>query len=338
MIPFSILDLSPIVEGGDASRALQNTIDLARHAESWGYHRYWLAEHHNIPSVASAATSVVIGAVAGQTSAIRVGAGGIMLPNHAPLVIAEQFGTLESLFPGRIDLALGRAPGSDPMTARALRRGGGDADTFPQDLLELMSYFTAPDGQRVKAIPGAGLRIPIWILGSSLFGAHVAAELGLPYGFASHFAPALMMDALAIYRQRFRPSETLDRPHVMLGINVVAAERDEDARHLFSSHQQAFVNLRRGTPGPLPPPDDRFTGTLAPHERAEIDHTLSVTAIGSTDTVHAAIAALVARTGADELIMVSQIYDHAARLRSYELTAALRDRVASQTANALGQG
>jgi luciferase family oxidoreductase group 1 len=327
MVPFSILDLSPIVQGSDAAQALANTIDLAQHAERWGYHRYWLAEHHNIPSVASAATAVVIGAVAGHTSTIRVGAGGIMLPNHSPLVVAEQFGTLESLFPGRIDLALGRAPGSDQLTARALRRNPGDADTFPQEVVELIMYFKAPPGQRVRAIPGAGLEIPVWILGSSLFGAQLAAELGLPYGFASHFAPALMMDAIAVYRERFRPSDALKEPHVMLGINVVAADTDEDARRLFTSHQQAFVNLRRGTPGPLPPPDERALDELAPHERWELDETLSVAAVGSIRTVHARLEEFLGRTRANELIMVSQIYDHAARLRSYELTATIRNQI-----------
>jgi luciferase family oxidoreductase group 1 len=327
MVPFSILDLSPIVQGGDAAQALRNTIDLAQHAETWEYHRYWLAEHHNIPSVASAATSVVIGAVAARTSTMRVGAGGIMLPNHSPLVIAEQFGTLESLFGGRIDLALGRAPGSDQLTARALRRSASDAATFPQDVLELLMYFNAPAGQRVRAIPGAGLRIPVWILGSSLFGAQLAAELGLPYAFASHFAPALMMDAIGLYRQRFRPSEFLDRPYVMLGINLVAGETDEDARRLFTSHQQAFVNLRRGTPGPLPPPNEQAIEELAPHERWELDHTLSVSAVGSIQTVQAALEEFVGRTHANELIMVSQIFDHGARLRSYELTATILHQI-----------
>ena len=276
MIPFSILDLSPIVQGSDAAEALRNTIDLAQHAEAWGYHRYWLAEHHNIPSVASAATSVVICAVAGQTSTIRVGAGGIMLPNHSPLVIAEQFGTLESLFPGRIDLALGRAPGSDQLTARALRRKPGDAEAFPQDVLELITYFHAQSDQQVRAIPGAGLKVPVWILGSSLYGAQLAAELGLPYAFASHFAPALMMDAIAVYRNRFRPSQVLARPHLMLGVNVVIGETDEEAKRLFTSHQQAFVNLRRGTPGPLPPPDPGFLERIPAQERWEIGQTLSV--------------------------------------------------------------
>lgn len=328
MIPFSILDLSPIVEGADAGHALRNTIDLAQRAEQWGYHRYWLAEHHNIPSVASAATAVVIGAVAGRTSTIRVGAGGIMLPNHSPLVIAEQFGTLESLFPGRIDLALGRAPGSDQVTARALRRGTGDADSFPHDVLELIMYFQGPAGQPVRAIPGAGLEIPIWILGSSLYGAQFAAQLGLPYAFASHFAPALMFDAISAYRQRFRPSQFLSRPHVMLGVNVVVGDTDEDARLLFTSHQQAFVNLRRGTPGPLPPPDPHFADQIAPHEKWEVEQTLSVSMVGSRRSVQRALEEFIGQTQADELILVAQVYDHAARLRSYELAADLRQQIA----------
>ena len=327
MIPLSILDLSPIVEGGDAAQALRNTIDLAQHAEQWGYHRYWLAEHHNIPSVACAATAVVIGAVAGKTSTMRVGAGGIMLPNHAPLVIAEQFGTLESLFPGRIDLALGRAPGSDQVTARALRRQPSQADTFPQDVLELITFFQPPRGQQVRAIPGAGLKIPIWILGSSLYGAQLAAQLGLPYAFASHFAPALMMDAIAIYRQQFRASEYLARPYVMLGANVVVGETDEEAKRLFTSHQQAFVSLRRGTPGPLPPPDSRFMERLSPQDKWEIDQTLSVSMVGSLAYVQSALAEFIGRTHADELILVAQVYDHTARLRSYELAATLREQI-----------
>ena len=327
MIPFSILDLSPICEGSDATQALRNTIDLARHAEAWGYQRYWLAEHHNIPAVASAATAVVIGAVAANTSSIRVGAGGIMLPNHAPLVIAEQFGTLEALYPGRIDLALGRAPGTDPITARALRRDQTTADTFPQDVLELIQYFRPPIGQRVRAIPGAGLDIPIWILGSSLFGAQFAAELGLPYGFASHFAPALMMDAIAVYRQRFRPSEFLARPHVMLGVNVVIGDTDEEAKLLFTSHQQAFVNLRRGTPGPLPPPDAEFLERLSAQERWELDQTLSNSIVGSLRHVQSALEEFIGRTQANELILVAQIYDHGTRLRSYELAATLGEQI-----------
>jgi luciferase family oxidoreductase group 1 len=329
MIPFSILDLSPIVEGGDAAGALRNTIDLAQHAEAWGYHRYWLAEHHNIPSVASAATAVLIGAVAAKTASIRVGAGGIMLPNHPPLVIAEQFGTLECLHPGRIDLALGRAPGSDPITARALRRNPAAADSFPDDVLELMMYFEDRRGHLVKAVPGAGLHLPIWILGSSVFGAELAANLGLPYAFASHFAPGLMMDAIRIYRERFRPSPRHERPHLMLAINVVAAATDDEAARLFTSHQLAFITLRRGMPGPLPPPDPAAVERLTAPERSEIDQTLSVAAIGSPDRVRRELGDFVARTGADELILVSQIYDHRARLRSYELVAAMYDHVHS---------
>jgi luciferase family oxidoreductase group 1 len=323
-IPFSVLDLSPIVQGSDAAQALRNTLDLARHAERFGYHRYWLAEHHNIPSVASAATSVVIGAVAGATSTIRVGAGGIMLPNHAPLVIAEQFGTLESLFSCRIDLALGRAPGSDQPTARALRRTlNGDVDSFPQDVLELMLYFKAPADQAVRAVPGAGLNIPLWILGSSLYGAQLAAELGLPYAFASHFAPTHMMRAIELYRGRFRPSDQLDKPYVMLGLNVTAADTDEEARRLFTSHQQAFVNLRRGMPAPIPPPNDTFQDGLHDHERWELEQTLSMAVVGGPDAVRRGVEDFIARTAADELIMVAQIFDHAARVRSYEIASAI---------------
>jgi luciferase family oxidoreductase group 1 len=321
-IPLSVLDLSPILQGGDAAQALGHTLDLARHAERWGFHRYWLAEHHNIPSVASAATAVVICAVAGATTTIRVGAGGIMLPNHAPLVVAEQFGTLESLFACRIDLALGRAPGTDPVTARALRRAtAGDVDSFPQDVLELMLYFKAPPGQAVKAIPGAGLTVPIWILGSSLYGAQLAAELGLPYAFASHFAPTHLMRAIEVYRTRFRPSDQLKAPYVMLGLNVTAADTDEEARRLFTSHQQAFVNLRRGMPAPIPPPNDRFLRDLQDHEKVELEQTLSAAVVGGPETVRRGVDAFVARTGADELILVAQIFDHAARLRSYEIAS-----------------
>ncbi|MDY7224956.1 LLM class flavin-dependent oxidoreductase [Hyalangium rubrum] len=330
MVPFSVLDLSPIVDGSDASQALRNTLDLARHAERWGYRRYWLAEHHNMPGVASAATSVVIGYVAGGTSTIRVGAGGIMLPNHAPLVIAEQFGTLEALYRGRIDLGLGRAPGTDQLTAGALRRTlAGDADSFPQDVLELMGYFRpAEPGQRVQAVPGAGLNVPVWILGSSLFGAQLAAALGLPYAFASHFAPAQMMQAIELYRSRFRPSEQLAHPHLMLGINVFAADTDEEARRLMSSLQQAFVNLRRGRPGPLQPPVDGYESQLTALDRAGLDQALSCSVIGSPETVRCGLQDFLARTGADELMVTSQIFDHAARLRSYEITAQAREALA----------
>jgi len=326
MVPFSVLDLSPIVEGGDAAQALQNTLDLARHAERLGYHRYWLAEHHNIPSVASAATAVVIAAVGMVTNSIRIGAGGIMLPNHAPLVIAEQFGTLESLFPARVDLALGRAPGSDQATARAMRRTRvGDADAFPQDVLELMMYFAAPPGQHVKAVPGAGLDVPIWILGSSLFGAQLAAELGLPYAFASHFAPAHLMDAIQVYRSRFRPSRHLATPYVMLGINITAADTDEEARWLFTSTEQSFANLRRGTPTPVPPPKAGFRETLSEAEQWQLDEIFSAAIVGGPDTVRRRIREFLDRTNADELIVAAQTFDHRARLRSYEIVADARD-------------
>ncbi|HEY6908826.1 MAG TPA: LLM class flavin-dependent oxidoreductase [Myxococcales bacterium] len=321
MIPFSILDLAPIVEGGDAARALRCSLDLARHAERWGYRRYWVAEHHGMPGIASAATAVVIGHVAAGTSTIRVGAGGIMLPNHAPLVVAEQFGTLESLFPGRIDLGLGRAPGTDPLTSHALRRTlASDADAFPDDVLELMDYFKAPQpGQPVVAVPGAGLSVPIWILGSSLFGARLAAALGLPYAFASHFAPAQLMPALEIYRAEFRPSPQLAKPYAMVGVNVFAADSDQEAAALATSHQQAFVNLRSGRPGRLPPPNPGLSWG-AP-ERAMLSQVLTCSAVGSPETVRKWLSGFLAETRADELIVAGQIYDHAARLRSYELAA-----------------
>jgi luciferase family oxidoreductase group 1 len=324
MVPLSVLDLSPIVEGGDAAQALGNTLDLARHAEQWGYRRYWLAEHHNMPGIASAATSVVIGHVAGGTKTIRVGAGGIMLPNHSPLAIAEQFGTLESLYPGRIDLGLGRAPGSDGLTARAMRRNTlvDQDEAFPRDVLELIAYFRDLGGP-VRAVPGAALQVPIWILGSSTFGAQLAAALGLPYSFASHFAPGQMMQAIELYRAQFQPSEQLARPYVMLGFNVFAADSDEEARLLFTSLQQAFVNLRRGRPGRLPPPSRGFEDQLSPAERATIAQALSSTAVGSPDTVRLGLESFVRRTGADELIVTTQIFDHTARLRSYEITAAI---------------
>ncbi|MBV9880560.1 MAG: LLM class flavin-dependent oxidoreductase [Gemmatirosa sp.] len=319
MVPLSILDLSHIVQGSDAADALHRTLDLAQHAERWGYRRYWLAEHHNMTGIASAATSVVIGYVAGGTSTIRVGAGGIMLPNHAPLLIAEQFGTLASLYPGRIDLGLGRAPGSDQATMWALRRDTLSADRFPQDVMELQSYFGDPEpGQAVRAVPGAGLRVPLWILGSSLFGAQLAAALGLPFAFASHFAPTLLDQALAIYRAHFRPSQVLERPYAMLGVNVFAADTDDEARRLFTSVQQAFVNLRRGAPGPLPPPIAGFADTLAPLDRAMIDQALACSFVGTPDAVRHGLADFAARTGADELMVASGMYDHAARLRSYE--------------------
>jgi luciferase family oxidoreductase group 1 len=323
----SVLDLAPIVEGGDAAGALRHSLDLARHAERFGYHRYWLAEHHNMPGVASAATAVVIGHVAAGTSTIRVGAGGIMLPNHAPLLIAEQFGTLASLFPGRIDLGLGRAPGSDQAAAHAMRRTlASDPEAFPRDVAELMAYF-APvrEGQAVRAVPGAGLDVPIWILGSSLFGAQVAATFGLPFAFASHFAPALLDEAVALYRREFRPSARLASPYVMLGLYVVAADTDEEARTLFTSIQQAFLNLRRGRPGQLPPPVPNLT--LAPVERQQLAQALGRAVVGSRETVCRGLRAFIAESGADELMVAGQIFDHAARVRSYEIVAGCRDEL-----------
>ena len=317
-----MLDLAPIVEGSDAAKALRNTLDLARCAERWGYTRYWVAEHHGMPGIASAATAVVIGHVAAGSSTIRVGAGGIMLPNHAPLVIAEQFGTLESLYPGRIDLGLGRAPGSDQAVARAMRRDPAAAESFPDDVAELLAYFhPAEPGQVVRAVPGAGLDIPVWILGSSLFGAQLAAAFGLPYAFASHFAPRLLSQAVETYRANFRPSARLAQPYVMLGVNVFAADSDDEAQRLFSSLQQAFVNLRRGHPGPLPPPVDDFDEQLTPMDRLGISEMLSCSIVGSAERVQSGMARFVAATGADELMVTSQIFDHAARLRSYEIVA-----------------
>lgn len=330
MTQFSVLDLAPITAGSDAAQSFRNTLDLARHAERWGYRRFWLAEHHSMPGIASAATAVVIAHVAGGTSTIRVGAGGIMLPNHSPLVIAEQFGTLASLFPDRIDLGLGRAPGSDQLTARALRRNlDTDPEQFPQDVIELMSYFGPVQAeQRIRAVPGAGLKVPLWILGSSLFGAQVAAALGLPFAFASHFAPAQMMQAIEIYRARFRPSPQLDRPYVMLGFNVFAADTDAEARLLATSMQQAFVNLRSGRPMQLQPPVEGYEGQLSSHDKAVLAEVLSCSAIGSPATVRSALASFIARTGADEVMIAGLIFDHAARLRSYEIAAQARDAIA----------
>ena len=325
MIPFSILDLAPIAEGSDAAQAFRNSLDLARHAERWGYNRYWLAEHHNMSGIASAATSVVIGHIAGGTKTIRVGAGGVMLPNHSPLVIAEQFGTLESLYPGRIDLGLGRAPGSDMATARALRRDPAAGDTFPHDVVELQSYLGPPDRtQTIRAVPGSGLNVPIWILGSSLFGAQLAAMLGLPYAFASHFAPDALMQALEVYRTRFEPSGALDRPYAMLGVNVFAAESDEEGRRLFTSVQQQFVNLRRGDPGKLQPPLRSIDEYCTPAEKAGVEHALKYSMVGSRETVRRGLEAFIEVTRADELMITGQIYDHAARLRSFEIAAEIR--------------
>ncbi|AGA25646.1 LLM class flavin-dependent oxidoreductase [Singulisphaera acidiphila] len=330
--PLSVLDLAPIVQGGTASDAFRNTLDLARHAEEWDYKRYWVAEHHNISGIASAATAVVIGYIAGGTTRIRVGAGGIMLPNHAPLIIAEQFGTLESLYQCRIDLGLGRAPGGDQRTAQALRRKlGSSGDTFPQDLMELLSYFRAAvPGQAVRAVPGEGLNVPIWLLGSSDFSARLAAELGLPFAFASHFAPDYLFAALDLYRTHFKPSEWLDKPHVMIGVNLFAAETDKEAHRLFTSLQQAFLNLIRGHPGPLPPPVDRMDGHWNPAERPHVDRMTRVSVVGSPATVQRGLESLIDATGADELMLTGQIFDHQARLRSFQIAADARKAASSE--------
>jgi luciferase family oxidoreductase group 1 len=321
MARLSVLDLSPIIEGGDAALAFRNTVDLARHAEQWGYHRYWLAEHHNLPGIASAATSVVIGHVASHTKTIRVGAGGIMLPNHAPLVIAEQFGTLESLFPGRVDLGLGRAPGSDQLTARALRRNlGSSGDTFPQDVIELQSYFAGADS-RVQAVPGAGLDVALYLLGSSDFSARLAAELGLPFAFASHFAPEYLEVALHLYRRDFQPSPQLDKPYVIVGAGLFAADTDAEARRIFTSAQLQFLTMVRGRPGKLPPPIDSIDEMVTPAERAAIDQRTRFAAVGSPETVRRRFREILAETGADEIIATGQIYDHTARLHSFEIGA-----------------
>jgi luciferase family oxidoreductase group 1 len=332
MIPLSVLDLSPILQGGDAGQSLRNSLDLARHAERLGFHRYWLAEHHNMPGIASAATSLVIGHVAAGTRTIRVGSGGIMLPNHAPLVIAEQFGTLAALFPGRIDLGIGRAPGTDQMTAHALRRTlAGDVDRFPQDVIELMAYLApAQPGQRLVATPGAGSQVPVWILGSSTFGAQLAAMLGLPYAFASHFAPAQMREAIAIYRARFKPSEHLDKPYLMLGLSVVAAETDAEAKRLSSSSQLSYLNLRTGHPGPLQPPVDDIEARFAAAGMSpDMQGSLATAVVGGPQAVRLGLEAFIGSHQPDELIVTAQVYDHAARVRSYEILAGIRDDLAN---------
>lgn len=323
VVPLGILDLSPIILDGTPAQSYRNTLDLARHAERWGYSRFWLAEHHNMPGIGSAATAVLLAYVGAGTTTIRIGAGGVMLPNHAPLQVVEQFGTLESLFPGRIDLGLGRAPGTDPSAAMALRRTlNSDPEQFPRDVLEVMAFFLhVQPGQRVQAVPGAGLNVPIWILGSSTFGASVAAALGLPFAFASHFAPAMMDEAIEIYRNRFEPSEQLAQPYVMLGVNIVAAETDAEARFLASSGRQAFASLRLGHPIQLPPPSKEWERD--PVSTSDPAQVTRVSFVGAPQTVAQGMAAFVERTRADELIVVSHIYDHAARLRSYELTARL---------------
>jgi luciferase family oxidoreductase group 1 len=328
MVPLSVLDLAPITRGSDAAAAFRHSLELARRAEQLGYRRYWVAEHHNMPGIASAATSIVIAHLAGGTSTIRVGAGGIMLPNHAPLIIAEQFGTLESLFPGRIDLGLGRAPGTDHTTARALRRTlASDPDAFPQDVLELLSYFeprseTDPPGT-VRAVPGQGLKIPIYVLGSSLFGAQVAAALGLPFAFASHFAAAMMLPAIKVYRENFRASPFGEAPYLILGVNIIAADTDDEARFLATSGRQSFAALRRGMPTTLPPPDRDYEREVTPFGTIPLEEVQSVSFVGSAATVKAGLAAFVARTQPDEVMVVGHIYDPVARLRSYEIAAGL---------------
>lgn len=323
MVPLSVLDLSPIVEGSDAGQALRNSLDLARHVEALGYRRFWMAEHHNLPGIASAATAVALAHVAAGTQHIRIGAGGIMLPNHAPLLIAEQFGTLAALHPGRVELGLGRAPGSDQITARAVRRALlGGAENFPQEVVELIGYFEpAEPGQAVQAVPGAGLKVPVWILGSSTYGAQVAAYLGLPFAFASHFAPAMMSQAIAIYRERFRPSAQLSTPNVMLGVVIVAAESDEEARFLFSSLQQSALNNRVGHPGRVPPAVEDFESRLDPYARAILADALGCAIVGGPDTVRRGLDEFVRRTGADELMVTANIFDHAKRKRSFEIVA-----------------
>lgn len=322
MIPYSLLDLTPVPEGSTPADALANTLDLAQHAESLGYHRYWLAEHHNMPGIASAATSVVIGHVAAGTKTIRVGAGGIMLPNHAPLVIAEQFGTLATLFPGRIDLGVGRAPGTDMMTARALRRSLENSDNFPQDVFELMAYFEDVEpNQRVQAVPGGGTHVPVWILGSSLYGAQLAAHLGLPYAFASHFAPAALEQAASIYRETFRPSATLETPYFMLAANVFAAPSDEEAHYLRTSMQQSFARLRSGQPGLLPPPVEDIEAEIGAAGMAMVEEAMRVSAVGSPETVRCELSRLIETHRPDEIILTGMIHDHEARKRSFTIAA-----------------
>ena len=329
MIPFSILDLAPVTEGSDAAEAFGHTLDLARLGERLGYRRYWLAEHHNMPGIASAATAVLIGHVAGGTSTIRVGAGGIMLPNHAPLQVAEAFGTLASLYPGRIDLGLGRAPGTDQPTARALRRYFDGAETFPQDVLELLGYFEpAQPGQQVRAVPGAGIEVPVWLLGSSLFSATLSARLGLPFAFASHFAPDAMDEALALYRRDFCPSARLQQPYAMLGINAVGADNDAAARRLFTTQQQSFINLRRGRPGLIPPPIDAIEAYWTPPEKLMLERSLACAVVGDAGTLQDGIEAFIARHRPDELLVTTNVFEHAARRHSFEMVAAVRERLA----------
>ena len=322
-IPYSILDISPIPQGFTAGDALRNSLDVAQHAEKWGYTRYWVAEHHNMTGNASSATAVLLGYIAAGTSSIKLGSGGVMLPNHAPLVIAEQFGTLESIYPGRIELGIGRAPGTDQMTARALRRDLlGSDDRFPQDVRELQHYFgPIQEGQSVKAIPGANTNIPLWILGSSLYGAQLAAHFGLPYAFASHFAPEQLLEAMSIYRQLFKPSAQLASPYSAFVVNVVAADTDEEAQHLYTTLQQNVIRMRRNTRGQLPPPIADINEFCEPHEKAAADHTLQCSLVGSLETVRSQMRLWLDKTGANEILFTGQIFDHQARLKSFEIAA-----------------
>lgn len=328
MIPYSILDLAPITEGSEAGDSLRNSLDLAQHAEQWGYDRYWLAEHHNMPGIASAATSVVIGYIAGGTNSIRVGSGGIMLPNHAPLIIAEQFGTLEALYPGRIDLGLGRAPGTDQKTSQALRRNPEAGDTFPRDVLELQSYFSRNGSSNgIKAVPGTGLNVPLWLLGSSLFSAELAGVLGLPFAFASHFAPQMMEDAIRVYRSDFRASDQLKQPHLMLALNTYVADTDDEAEYLFTSLQQQFINLRRGSPGKTPKPVKNMNEHWSPAEARMIESALKRSVVGSKETVKQGIREFIEEFQPDELMATAMIHNHSSRLRSFELVAEIMDEL-----------
>ncbi|ADM96851.1 luciferase-like monooxygenase [Dickeya dadantii] len=332
-VPFSLLDLAPIPQGNTARDAFRHSLDLAQHTEKWGYQRYWLAEHHNMAGIASAATSVLIGYIAGGTQRIKLGSGGVMLPNHAPLVIAEQFGTLESLYPGRIELGLGRAPGTDQRTMQALRRHlNADIDDFPHDVQELQRYFApAQPGQAVQAVPGQGLNVPIWLLGSSLYSAQLAASMGLPFAFAAHFAPDMLLQALQRYRDNFQPSTQLEQPYAMVCVNVVAADNDRDARFLFTSLQQQFINLRRGTPGPLPEPVESMEAHWSAAEQFAVEQTLRLAVVGDAAKVRHGLQTLLRETQADELMINGQIFDHQARLRSFELVAQLQPEIVRES-------
>lgn len=332
-VPLSVLDLAPVPQGSSPKQAFQSSLELAQHAEKLGYKRYWLAEHHNMIGIASAATSVLIGFIAGGTKTIRLGSGGVMLPNHSPLVIAEQFGTLATLYPDRIDLGLGRAPGTDQRTMIALRRHmSGDVDNFPRDVQELQHYFgDVQPGQPVQAVPGQGLHVPLWLLGSSLYSAQLAAALGLPFAFASHFAPDMLYQALAIYRSQFKPSEQLEKPHAMVCINAIAADTDEEARRMFTSNQQQFINLRRGNPGKLPEPVDNIESLWSASERFGVDQALRMSVVGNKETIRTGLQNILRETEADELMINGQIFDHQARLHSFDIVSQLQGDLVKET-------